>query len=218
MTDNNKSLTVDIFIISSVSGPYEILKSDKYLSSGQNIAMWLTLYLLILPLMLLANFLLLSLFSTIISEPFLGLGLVSSIFSMIFYVLYIPFFLLNCFIIYKFNYKTKPFDKIFSDNSSMLLLPFLLYSIGAMMTAYEGSLFPLIGLLVMWSAIITYIVRSINQLKHYHEPSGTQPNTQLYIAVVIALMLAPSIIMLILSPETLGIYYKPVIDIFFEGI
>ena len=51
----------------------------------------------------------------------------------------------------------------------MLLLPFLLYSIGAMMAAYEGSLFPLIGLLIMWGAIITYIVRSINQLKYYQK-------------------------------------------------
>ncbi len=217
MTEKNKSITADKFIISSVSGPYEILKSDKYLSSGQNIVMWLAIYLLILPLMLLANFLLLSFFSTIISEPFLGLGLVSSIFSMIFYVLYIPFFLLNSFIIYKFSNEVKPFDKIFSDNSSMLLLPFLLYSIGAMMAAYEGSLFPLIGLLIMWGAIITYIVRSINQLKYYQEASGVQPNIQLYTAAVIALMFAPSIIMLILSPETLSIYYKPVIDTFFGG-
>src|SRR5699024_8234515 len=140
MTEKNKSITADKFIISSVSGPYEILKSDKYLSSGQNIVMWLAIYLLILPLMLLANFLLLSFFSTIISEPFLGLGLVSSIFSMIFYVLYIPFFLLNSFIIYKFT----QFDIILSDNSSMFLLLFLLYSIVSMIAAYEGSLFPLI--------------------------------------------------------------------------
>lgn len=218
MTDNYKSIATAKFVRSSVSSPYEILKSDQYLSSGHNITMWLTLYLLILPLMLLANFLLLSLFSTIVSEPFLGLGLVSSIFSMLFYVLYIPSFLLNSFIIYKFSNNAKPFDKIFSDNSSMLIFPFLLYSIGAMMTAYEGSLFPLVGLLIMWGAIITYIVRSVSQLKLYQEASGTQPNTRLYTAILIVLMLAPSIILLILSPETLAIYYKPVMDAFFGGI
>lgn len=218
MTDDNKNITAEQFVKSSVSSPYEILKSDEHLSSGHNITMWVTLYLLTVPLMLLANFLLISLVSSITSDPYIGLGLVVSIFSMLFYVLYIPFFLLNSYTIYKFSDKTKPFEKIFSDNSSMLIFPFLLYSIGAMMTAYVDGVLPLIGLFIMWGAIITYIVRSVSQLKLYQEASGTQPNIKLYTAILISLMLAPSIILLILSPETLAIYYKPVIDAFFGGI
>lgn len=218
MTYDKHSMSAKQFVMISVSSPYKILKSDKHLSSGQNIAIWLVLYLLTFPLMLTANALLLSLFSTVTSNPYLGLGLVSSIFSMLFYILYIPFFILNSYIIYKFSDKAKPFEKIFSDNSSMLIFPFLLYSVGAMMTAYIIGILSLIGLLIMWGAIITYIVRSVSQLKHCQEAAGTQPDTQIYAVISIALMLAPSIIVLILSPETLTIYYKPVIDVFFGGI
>src|SRR5699024_10677619 len=99
--------------------------------------------------------------------------------------------------IYKFSDKTKPFEKIFSDNSAMLIFPFLLYSIGAMMSAYVDSVLHLLGLFVMWGAIIIYIVRSTSQLKQYQESSGTQTNTKLYVMILIILMLAPSIIMLL---------------------
>lgn len=150
MTYDKHSMSAKQFVMISVSSPYKILKSDKHLSSGQNIAIWLVLYLLTFPLMLTANALLLSLFSTVTSNPYLGLGLVASIFSMLFYILYIPFFILNSYIIYKFSDKAKPFEKIFSDNSSMLIFPFLLYSVGAMMTAYIIGILSLIGLLIMW--------------------------------------------------------------------
>lgn len=218
MTNDNKSMKADLFVRSSVLRPYENLKSDKYLSSGQNIAMWLTLFFLTFPLLMLVNYLLIFLVGNITSDPYLGMGLLISIFSMIFYTFYIPFFLLNSYIIYKFSDKTKPFEKIFSDNSAMLIFPFLLYSIGAMMSAYVDSVLHLLGLFVMWGAIIIYIVRSTSQLKQYQESSGTQTNTKLYVMILIILMLAPSIIMLLLSPETVAIYYKPLIDTFFLGI